>query len=403
VPALAESYLVIQGPPGTGKTFTAARAIVALLQRGLRVGITANAHKAIDTLLHALETAAAAAGVDFHGIKKASGPGNAYEGSFVESVYDNGDVPPDADLIAGTAWLFAREDFDRNRDVLVVDEAGQVSLGHLVAAGTAARSLLLVGDQMQLPQPTQGSHPGEAGLSTLDYLLRDHATIPPERGIFLARTRRLHPDICGFISAAIYDGRLASHPSTAAQHLVLDAAAHTHLKPTGIAFVDADHDGCGQRSDREVAMVRELVDSLVTQQVHCADGRVRALTLDDIRVVAPYNMHVNALQRALPDGAHVGTVDRFQGQEAEVVIVSMATSGPADLPRHVEFLYSRNRLNVAVSRARCLTAVVASPRLLDLPCSSVEQVQLVNALCWLRAYAEGRDKSPSPARAASEL
>jgi len=388
-PVLSDSYLVIQGPPGTGKTFTAARAIVALLREGRRVGITSNAHKAIDNLLAAVEAAADAAGVTFRGVKKAGSTSSIYEGPFVESVFDNGAVPPDADLIAGTAWLFAREEFDRSRDVLVVDEAGQVSLGHLVAAGTAARNLILVGDQMQLPQPTQGSHPGEAGLSTLDYLMRDHATIPPERGLFLATTRRLHPDICRFVSDAVYDGRLVAHPDLQGQQLVLNDAADPALKPTGIAFVDAHHDGCGQRSDAEVAIVRRLVESLLEQRVRGSDGLERPLGLDDIRVVAPYNMQVNALQRALPEGAHVGTVDRFQGQEAEVVIVSMATSGPEDLPRHVEFLYSRNRLNVAVSRARCLAVTVASPRLLDLPCSTVDQVRLVNTLCWLRAYAQG--------------
>jgi uncharacterized protein len=388
-PALSDSYLVIQGPPGTGKTFTAARAIVALLRDGQRVGITSNAHKAIDNLLAAVEAAARPAGVSFHGVKKAGSASSAYDGPFIESVYDNAAVPPDADLIAGTAWLFAREEFDQSRDVLVVDEAGQVSLGHLVAAGTAARNLILVGDQMQLPQPTQGSHPGEAGLSTLDYLMRDYATIPPERGLFLATTRRLHPDICGFISDAVYDGRLVAHPDLQAQRLVLNDAADPVLKPTGIAFVDADHDGCGQRSDTEVAIVQRLVASLLDQRVRASDGRERPLGLDDIRVVAPYNIQVNAQERALPAGAHVGTVDRFQGQEAEVVIVSMATSGPEDLPRHVEFLYSRNRLNVAVSRARCLAVTVASPRLLGLPCATVDQVRLVNTLCWLRAYARG--------------
>ena len=199
----------------------------------------------------------------------------------------------------------------------------------------------------------------------------------------------MHEDVCRFISDAVYDGRLLPDAANQQRRLVLDASAHPGLKPTGIRFLPVRHDGCKQRSDAEAAVVKELFASLLRQSYIDKQGTRRPMTLDNILVVAPYNVQVNLLKSLLPEGARVGTIDKFQGQEAEAVIVSMTTSSGEYLPRNIEFLYDKNRLNVAVSRAKCLAVVVASPELLHIRCNSPEQMELVNTLCWLREYADG--------------
>jgi superfamily I DNA and/or RNA helicase len=266
---------------------------------------------------------------------------------------------------------------------LFVDEAGQVALANLVAMGTSARNLVLLGDQMQLAQPVQGMHPGRSGDSSLDYLLDGAATIAPERGIFLVTSWRMHPDVCRFISDAVYEGRLLPEPGNVRRHLMLDDRAHPLLRPSGVVHAPLRHSGCSQRSDEEAALVREIFASALGQRYTDRDGVEHPMTMHNILVVAPYNLQVNLLKQALPAGARVGTVDKFQGQEAELVIVSMTTSSEQDLPRHIEFLYSKNRLNVAISRAKCLAVVIANPALMAIRCSTPQQMALVNTLCRL--------------------
>jgi len=249
--------------------------------------------------------------------------------------------------------------------------------------GCAAKNIVLVGDQMQLAQPIQGSHPGESGLSALDYLLQGEATVAPEKGILLDTSWRMHPDICGFISDAVYDGRLKAHPDCARQRLHLKPGHDPVLAEQGLRFVAMDHVGCGQRSDAEVVRVKELADGLLGTEFTARDGSLAKIGWDNILIVAPYNLQVNALAAALPSAARVGTVDKFQGQEAEVVIISLATSTPDDLPRHIEFFYSKNRINVAISRARTLALVIANPKLLELDAKSVDHLRLVNTLAWV--------------------
>lgn len=387
VQALDESYLVIQGPPGAGKTYTSARAIVALLQAGKRVGIASNSHKAINKLLEEVEAVALAKGFAFRGMKKSSKESQFFSGMYVANTTENADVAGHQ-LIAGTAWLFSRTDLDRTLDYLFVDEAGQVSLANVVAMGTSARNIVLVGDQAQLGQPIKGTHPGESGSSALEYVLREHATVPDDLGIFLPASRRMHPNVCGFISEAFYEGRLEAAAGNERQGIVMGSGAHAAIKASGLSFVDVEHTGCGQRSEQEAEVVNWLVDCLLEQEWSDRDGNRRNLTLDDILIVTPYNMQVACLEGTLPAGARIGTVDKFQGQEAPVVIVSMTTSSGEEMPRDHEFLFSRNRLNVAISRAQGLAIVVASPRLLAVPCKTIGQMKLVNALCWAKAYAQ---------------
>jgi len=384
--AMDETALFIQGPPGTGKTYTSAHVICALLAAGNRVGVSSNSHKAINNLLAKIEDVAEETGLDFCGVKKFTGGKdeqrlNGRIITDVEKAQDVHDYLPD--LVGGTAWLFADKAFDQHFDYLFVDEAGQVSLGHLLAMGSAARNIVLVGDQMQLAQPIQGAHPGESGLSALDYLLQGEATVAPDRGILLDTSWRMHPAICDFISDAVYDGRLKAHPDCARQRLHLPPGHDPALAERGLRFVAMDHAGCGQRSDAEVARVRQLAGALIGTPFTARDGSQGTIGWNNILIVAPYNVQVNALRAALPQGARVGTVDKFQGQEAEVVIVSLATSSPDDLPRHVEFFYSKNRINVAISRARTLALVLANPKLLELDAKSIEHLRLVNTLAWV--------------------
>ena len=347
-------HLVIQGPPGSGKTWTIGRLIPALVAAGKTVGVASQSHKAIHNVLDAIDA-------PFVGKKKASGgnPESFYEGAHVENVTDNDDVV-DCDVAAGTAWLFADPTHDRKLDYLFIDEAGQVSLADALAMATCARNVILVGDPQQLAQVIQGSHPPGSAASVLTHLLGDADTIPPDRGVFLERTFRLHPDVCAYISEEFYEGRLQPDPST---------ATRTTPFGTGLRYIEVAHEGNRQDSREEVDAVRAEVDRLLAAGVR------------DVMVVAPYNAQVNALREALPESVRVGTVDKFQGQEADVVLYSMASSSGDDVPRGLEFLLSRNRLNVAISRARCLAYLVASPRLLEVNCRTIPQMRLANALC----------------------
>jgi uncharacterized protein len=388
---LDSSYLLIQGPPGAGKTYLSAAAIVDLLKEpGRRVAISANSHKVVNRVLEEVVKRARQERVPLRAVKKCTDEHDECVADGVTNVYKPKEVTRAFNLAAGTAWMCADREQDQAFDYLFVDEAGQVSLGHLVAMGVCARNIVLVGDQMQLGQPIQGTHPGESGESVLEFLLKEHATVPLDRGVFLDITRRMHPEVCRFISEAVYEGRLQSHPDCAARQLVLRPPCDLALKTAGLSWVPVEHRECRQRSEEEAERIRALLDSLLKQRWVEEVGKERPLTVDDILVVSPYNMQVNLLQALLPDGARVGTVDKFQGQEAAVVIVSMTASSAEDVPRGMEFLYSRNRLNVAISRAKSLAIVVASPRLLEASCSKIEQMALVNTLCYAQMYSAGQ-------------
>jgi predicted RecB family nuclease len=377
---LGESHLVVQGPPGSGKTWTGARLIVHLLGHGKRVGVTATSHKAIHNLLFEVERVAAAEGVDFKGLKKSTGSEESeFRGARIESSEDVAAfADPELRLLAGTAWLFARAELDGAVDYLFVDEAGQVSLADALAVGTAARNVVLLGDPVQLAQVTQGTHPPGSGASVLEHLLGDAHTIPPDRGLFLERTFRLHPDVAAFVSDAFYEGRLRAAEGCERQGTAFG---------TGLRFLPVEHEGNRRSSVEEAERVRVAIDEMLGGDYTDAKGRTRPLGEIDFMVVAPYNAQVRCLREGLSGGVPVGTVDKFQGQEAPVVFFSMASSSGEDVPRNIEFLFSHNRLNVAISRARCLAILVASPKLLDIRCRTVEQMRLANALCRFVASA----------------
>jgi uncharacterized protein len=282
-----------------------------------------------------------------------------------------------ARVVGGTAWMWAREDFANSVDVLFLDEASQFALADAMAISPAAPSFVMIGDPQQLESPLQGSHPEGTDASALHYFLGDEKTMPADRGLFLEETRRLCPPICDFTSEQFYEGKLFPFEGLDRQRL-----GGSPFAGSGLWFVPVRHEGNRNTSPEEVERVREIFESLVAPGVEWtdADGASHPMTSGNIRIVAPYNAHVTALRAALPD-AEVGTVDKFQGQGAAVVIYSMATSSPDEAPRGMEFLYSLNRLNVATSRARCVCILVASPTLFEAECRSPGQMRSANAFC----------------------
>jgi superfamily I DNA and/or RNA helicase len=357
--------------------------IVELVKRGKRVGITALSHKVISNLLAEVCRAAGAEKVALCAIQKANGDGGSTEPA-VEGVDSNEDVHKaleqgSAQVAAGTPWLWAREEFSDSVDVLFVDEAAQMSLANVLAITQAATNLVLVGDPQQLEQPQKGIHPPGAEVSAMAHLLAGRATIQEDQGLFLSETRRLHPAICNFTSEQFYDGRLTPRPENERQRLNSSGL----LDGTGLRFIPVDHFGNQNESPEEVERVAELVEELLREGATWTNpsGREQQLNASDILVVAPYNAQVAALAKRLPTGMQVGTVDKFQGRESPIVFYSMATSTAEDAPRGMEFLYSLDRLNVAVSRARCVSVIVASPMLFEVECRNPRQIELANGFC----------------------
>jgi len=361
--------------------------IAALVHAGKKVGITAQSHRAITNLLDKTSEAFVEAGQPFAAVQKSDGEaGSARTG--VRIVNDSKDVAPllaggQFSIAAGTVWLWARADMVGAVDVLFVDEAGQLSLANTLASAGAATSLVLLGDPNQLPQVSQGLHPEGAGVSALEHLVGDALTVPEERGLFLPTTYRLHPDVNDFISEIFYERRLAPDPSTARQSL----PGRPPLGGTGLRWLPVIHAGDDSSSIAEAEIVADAIEELIGREWTDRNGHISPLAIEDIVVVAPYNAQVAAIQasvvRRLGRPAWVGTVDRFQGQEAPVAIYSMAASSAEDAPRGMAFLYDGHRLNVAVSRAMGLAIVIASPDLLRVAPHGPDQMRKANALCRL--------------------
>jgi len=383
---LDNSVLPIQGPPGAGKTYTGARMICALVNEGRKVGVTAVSHKVIRRLLD--EVAEAAHEMHVDAVRCGHRKDNPDpESKPVREIGTNGEALQSlqsgaVNVLGGTSWLWCREEFRDSLHCLFVDEAGQMSLANVLACAPAGANLVLLGDPQQLEQPQKGSHPEGSDISALAHLLGGSRTIGEGQGLFLAETWRLHPAICQFTSELFYEQRLVSVDGLQQQGIT----APSLFSGAGLWFSPVVHDGNRSHSAEEIEQVVRLIAELTKPGSTWTDrkGTVRPLTMDDILVVAPYNDQVNRLTERLP-GGRVGTVDKFQGQQAAVVIYSMTTSTPEDTPRGMEFLYDPNRFNVATSRARCACIVVGSPRLFSPECRTPRQMELANVLC---RYAE---------------
>jgi predicted RecB family nuclease len=387
VVALQDSAFAIQGPPGSGKTHTGARMICELLKKGKKIGVTALGHRVIRNLLQ--KVVEAAQEMKVKGVRCMHRENDGEEGEGIAIAKDNDEASEalrsgNANVLGGTSWLWSREQAFEIVDVLFIDEAGQMSLADVLAVSQAAKRLVLLGDPQQLDQPVKGSHPAGAEKSALEHLLDGRKTIPDNMGFLLPLSWRLHPEICKFTSEVFYEDKLSSHPIARSRVL----QGHAWLSGAGLWFVPVEHNGNRNSCAEEVEIVARIVAGLLRPEVRWfrSAGDSRPLEEKDILIVAPYNAQVADLSARLPK-MRIGTVDKFQGQEAPVVIYSLTTSSPEDAPRGMEFLYSLNRLNVATSRAMSNVIVVGNPRLFEPECHSPRQMQLANALCRYRELA----------------
>ncbi|HEX6473767.1 MAG TPA: ATP-binding protein, partial [Candidatus Limnocylindria bacterium] len=386
---LDESVLPVQGPPGAGKTYIGAEMILSLVAAGRKVGIVAFTHRALTNLLNEVLEHAARQGAHVSAIRKLES-NEAPDEAWPYAWATKNDVMADAirehgmHVAAGTAWMWAREEFFGSVDTLFVDEAGQMSMANVIAVSGAARNVVLLGDPQQLSQVKKGAHPEGVDLSALEHVLDGEPVIDARRGIFLPQTYRLHPDVNAFTSEVFYARQLSSAPAAGRQDLI----APGRLTGTGVRWVPVVHAGNRNSSEEEAQVVRGLYVELLRGRWTDASGATSPLSPEQILVVAPYNAQVDLLTERLQDDADaaggplkIGTVDKIQGQQAAVVIYSMATSSQDELPRTLEFLYSLNRLNVATSRGRCLAVVVCSTDLLRVRVHTPFQMRLANALC----------------------
>ncbi len=354
------SYLAVHGPPGTGKTHTASRVIATLVNdHGWRVGVVAQSHAVVENLFRDV----LGAGVDAARVAKKPGGHNPAWQEIDGSGYAVFIADNEGCVIGGTAWDFA----NGSRvppgclDVLVVEEAGQFSVANTIAVARSAHNLLLLGDPQQLPQVTQGTHPEPVDVSVLGWLIDGQNTLPEELGYFLECTYRMHPAVCAPVSKLSYDGRLHSVESVTTARILEGVEPGVHL----LSF---EHQGNSIESPEEADAIVAQITRLLGTPWTDEDG-TRPLAQKHVMVVTPYNAQVVMLKQCLDAAGmtdvRVGTVDKFQGQQAPVVFVSMTASSIDDVPRGISFLLNRNRLNVAVSRAKYAAFIVRSTLLTD--------------------------------------
>ena len=371
-------YFCMQGPPGTGKTYVGSRVISSLVNQGFKIGIASNSHKAINNILERVIEVMDEDGVEGKIARIHNGQDDLYEESRIElyKTIGQAELSDEIKIVAGVAWTFANEKMADELDYLLIDEAGQVSLANMVGMSRSCRNIILMGDQMQLSQPTQGIHPEDSGVSCLDYLLEDFATVPLDRGLLLPDTYRLNSDICKFISTRVYEGRLKSVDSANKRKLHL--SGHSLNKTSGISYLPVEHLGNEQSSIEEVDAIKKILEEFLKGKKEDEHGNIKKITPEDILIVSPYNHQIRLLQEALGSRYEIGTVDKFQGREAAIVIISMAASDIESAPRGAEFLMEKNRLNVALSRAQTLAVLVASPELNKPTANSSNEMALVN-------------------------
>jgi len=381
---LRDSYLPIQGPPGTGKTYTGGEQILALIGHGRRVGITGPSHAVIHNLITAVTDAAARRGVTVR-VGQRADEENPFLHPLAEKMgYDQLEHAlsnKELDVAAGTVWMWARQQFRDSVHTLFVDEAGQMSLANVLAVAGSAANVVLLGDPQQLAQPSQAAHPPGAGVSALEHILGERATMPAHAGLLLDRTWRMHPDVCSYTSAVFYDGKLECIEGLEHQAVLGEGL----LSGSGLRVIEVPHEGNTNESPEEAREVTRIVRDLLDRDWRNKEGEALPIAPNDILVVTPYNAQVREIRDSLAEAGHpdvkVGTVDKFQGREAPVVIYSLATSSADEAPRGMEFLYDLHRLNVATSRARAMAIMVVSPDLVRVFCRTPRQMVLASALC----------------------
>ena len=393
--ALDSSYVAVQGPPGSGKTFLGSHVIASLVAAGWRVGVVAQSHAVVENMLAAVverglfpaERVAKLAGTS----QRPDFPWAEWSRATVQQRCAGG-ANGEGFVFGGTAWNFSNASLfeQASLDLLVVDEAGQFSLANTLAVARSARNLLLLGDPQQLPQVSSAPHPYPVDISTLSWLSGDAPTVDERFGYFLPVSWRMHPQLCAPVSRLSYGGRLVSAPAAALRHL--------EGRDPGLQVVPVSHRRCTVRSEVEAAEVVRLAQEFVGARWDAGDGAVRALTGDDIVVVAAYNAQVDTivqhleragLRDAQGHGVRVGTVDKFQGQQAPVTVVSLAASNAGASGRGAEFLLSPNRLNVAISRGQWCSVLVCSSTIHRFVPATAQQLAVLGdfmVLCNLSNY-----------------
>lgn len=376
---LNESILSIQGPPGTGKSYTASNMIIGLIKANKKIGITALSHKVITGLLEKVQLEADKAGLKINMLQKVKADNEDEQAWTTTS--DNAAMLAhmgDANVIAGTSFMWSTPNYRAAVDYLFVDEAGQLALIDTLAIAQSTKNIILLGDPQQLQQPQQGVHPEGTEVSALEHIINDQKTISNEQGVFLKETYRMHPSICAFDSELFYENKLNARPELANQCI----EGNTSFIGSGLYYVNVNHNGNTNSSEEEVDVIAKIVADLTKGDVQWnnSENKKATITKNDIKIISPYNAQVQKLLGKI-EAVSAGTVDKFQGQEAPVIIYSVATSSPEDAPRGMDFLYSPNRLNVAVSRARCIFIMVSNASIFEPDCKSPAQIKLANPFC----------------------
>ena len=399
-----ESVLCIQGPPGTGKTFTGSHVIARLLKEGKRVAISSNSHKAINHLLLKVNDLC-------HGDRGVCRPlkvtsSNNRDSEEQEFAAQNVRLEESSkadkllssfNLVGATVFFLSKEKQEDQFDYLFVDEATQVALPNLLAMAPCARNIVLLGDQMQLEQPTKAVHPGDSGRSALVHVTNGNPVVAPDFGFFLPISYRMHPNVCQIVSDSFYEGALLSAPETTRQRIVWGKTP-ANFQQTGVQFVPVPHQGNKHGSIEEVDQIESIFKAALKSDWIDQEGKCKKLGTQDIVIVAPYNYQVALLQERLGPEARVGSVDIFQGQEAPLVILSLCASSGREAPRGLSFLLNKNRVNVAISRAKCVALVIGCPELWESRASSLTTMELLNTICRIKDLSTsiGRGLTPQP-------
>ena len=379
--------LSLQGPPGTGKTTVTGELIARLVEKGKRVAVSSNTHEAINNLLKRVQKKAELISTNPSIVKLSSGTSEksdqlSLSGTKVQALRENA-LSCEPNVLGATVFSLVKEAFSEEPfDLLVVDEAGQVSLSNLLFMSQCARNILLVGDQNQLSQPNRANHPEDSGLSCLDYVMGEEKVVPFDRGVFLATSWRMPPALTKVVSDLFYQGKLQSCISKAENKILWKG------RQQGLFFKSVEHFDNGSTSKEEIDQIEQLVDQLLGCPYQLVQQDNEELSIvkgvispNEILITAPYNLQVNRLESRLSGKARIGTVDRFQGQEAPISIHSLTASDCDNAPRGIGFVLDPDRLNVAISRAQCLSIVVGSPHLATGIIGTVEGVMQLNRLC----------------------
>ncbi len=393
------TVLAIQGPPGTGKTTVTANSIYKMASFGLKIAVSSNSHAVINNLLIKVKECCELNDFENQVLKSEnrSKPDEDLlnKGISIIPTKNIVDLIEDSVVVGGTVWALSGSELSQKFDVLVIEEAGQMSMANLMVMARCSNSILLVGDQQQLSQPSQAKHSWDSGLSTLEYWLSEKKVVPKDFGVFLKKSWRMHPDITSIVSKLFYEGKLKGFENNRENKIFWGKSFKSNngnaIPSKGVHFETVLHSGNSQESQTEIQKIQEIIESLTDSEFqYLSGGKIKKgkITKNEIIVIAPYNKQVQKLQDCLKEKANISTVDKFQGREAAVAIYSLTSSTGVDAPRGLNFLLETNRLNVAISRAKCLSIIVGSKSLFSSSVNSVEEAQLINNICLINSENE---------------